>query len=1122
MDGLDDFVTKWAGAKGSERAQSQQFLLELCDALEVDRPDPANIGGYGFEYAVKKTGRATTDTTGFIDFYKRGCFVLESKQSRQGDGKKAQPDLFNASDDTQREGRSGRAWDALMMNAQRQAIDYVHRLPAGHENPPFVIVCDVGHCLEFFADFSGLGRYRQFPDRQGFRVYLEDLRKTEVAERIRAIWTEPQTLDPTARSARVTREIARRLAEVSKAMEAKKADPEQVAMFLMRCLFTMFAEDVGLLPKASFKELLEKCENDPSKFQPMVQQMWQAMNTGGFAYAIEQKVRRFNGNLFADAQVMPLGQEEIGELRAAASANWREVEPAIFGTLLEQALDPKERKKLGAHYTPRAYVERLVNATVIEPLEDEWNNVRATADRLRAGDPGKKKKPNAKAALKAVQQFHDKLCATRVLDPACGTGNFLYVSFELMKRLEGEVLEALADLGGQEMLSELEGHTVDPHLFLGLEINPRAAAIAELVLWIGYLQWYFRTLEGAPSEPILKAFRNIEHRDAVLTWDSYPVPNVVEGVETYRNSHKPVWPEAEYIVGNPPFIGGKDVRSRMGDGYIEALWNVHKHMNQSADFVMYWWDRCAELLTQKGTKLQRFGLVTTNSITQVFQRRVTERHLNAKKPVSLLLAIPDHPWTKATKDSAAVRIAMTVAKAGRHEGVLSEVSSESGLDTDEPMIQLHRRTGKINADLSIGVDLNSVLDLLANKGLGYRGMQLIGSGFIVTSEEAKHLGLGKRVGLEKQIRPYRNGRDLTSMPRGVMVIDLFGLSQDQVREKYPEVYQHILQTVKPERNQNNRATYRDNWWIFGEPRKELRPALQQLPRYIATVETTKHRVFQFLEVEILPDNRLVCMALSTGYHLGVLSSKIHVTWALATGGTLEDRPIYTKSLGFDPFPFPDTDEVRQERIGEIAENMDKLRKNQQAANPGLTLTQMYNVLEKLRSGEALTPAEVDICDKGLVHILKEYHDDLNAAVLAAYGWPEGLSDEEILERLVALNGKRAKEEARGDVKWLRPEYQIPRFGSPRQKAEQFELLPDEKVAVAASGKTAFPTGEVEQTAAVMAAMAHAEGPVSAAGLATAFTGRGVQSRIALTLVALARMGVISREGDGRYSLRRAA
>lgn len=603
----------------------------------------------------------------------------------------------------------------------------------------------------------------------------------------------------------------------------------------MRCLFTMFAEDVELLPKDSFRDLLERCKADPSKFPRMVEQLWTAMDKGDFAFAIEQTVRRFNGKLFKDAKALPLEREDNGELHAAAKRDWRKVEPAIFGTLLEQALNAKERAKLGAHYTPRAYVERLVFVTVIEPLRHEWSKVQATAERLKieadqlatdAEDRARKLKTkdqreldairDARSDAKRTQQqaidtihdFHKKLCETRVLDPACGTGNFLYVAMELMKRLEGEVLEALADMGGQEALA-LDKLAVDPHQFLGLELNPRAAAIAELVIWLGYLQWHFRTKGGQPAEPILRDFKNINFGkpggyDAVMTWDGYPRPHVEvkdgRRVETYPNARRPAWPDAEFIVGNPPFIGGKDIRASLGGAYTEALWSVHKDINDSADLVMYWWDRAAAELTRAKSPLQRFGFVTTNSITQTFSRRVVARHLEAKKPVSILMAIPDHPWTRATDKAAAVRIAMTVAVPGRVDGVLREVTREAKLDTDQPEIEFSPSIGKINADLTAGVDLNAVDELMSNEGLAYRGMSLHGSGFIVTPAEADTLGLAKRAGLEMHIRPYRNGRDLMATPRGVMVIDLFGLDADDVRKRFPEAYQHVLTSVKPERD----------------------------------------------------------------------------------------------------------------------------------------------------------------------------------------------------------------------------------------------------------------------------------------------------------------------------------
>jgi hypothetical protein len=301
--------------------------------------------------------------------------------------------------------------------------------------------------------------------------------------------------------------------------------------------------------------------------------------------------------------------------------------------------------------------------------------------------------------------------------------------------------------------------------------------------------------------------------------------------------------------------------------------------------------------------------------------------LSAKHPVSLLLAIRDHPWTKATKQAAAVRIAVTVVVAGTHEGTLLKITAAQGLDTDEPKLAFSSSTGRINADLTVGVDVTSAQALLSGEGLCSPGVKLHGAGFIVTPQEAKHLGLGRRPGLERHIRPYRNGRDLTSTSRDVMVIDLFGLEAEEARDRFPEVYQHVLRSVKPERDANNRESYKRLWWVFGEPRKDLRPALKDLSRYIATVETAKHRVFQFLDGAILPDNMLVSIASDDAFHLAVLSSRIHVTWVLVQGGTLEDRPRYTKSHCFDPFPFPDTDEFSRRRIAGLGEQLDRQRKN---------------------------------------------------------------------------------------------------------------------------------------------------------------------------------------------------
>lgn len=1125
-DSVEQFIKRWEGHEGgAERANYGMYLSELCDVLGVPRPDPAQAttaeNDYVFERAVKLTGLDGSVSTGRIDLYKRGAFVLEAKQSRLKGGSKAldtQGSLFSDADMSEpstgkrkpgAQGREAAASNVMMMNARNQAESYAKALPADHGWPPFIIVCDVGRVLEVRADFSGQGKnYAHFPDRQSFRITLDDLRDAEVRERLRLVWLDPMALDPARRTAKVTREIAEKLAAISRALEAQKYAAERVAMFLMRCLFTMFAEDTGLLPEKSFKSVLERCEKAPPNFVPMVGQLWEAMDTGGFAYAIESKVKQFNGAFFKKREVLPLKSAEIAGLKEAAAYDWREVDPSIFGTLLEQALDVKERKSLGAHYTPRAYVERLVVATVIEPLRTDWNQALATAERQQAEGRGKD-------AIATIRAYHEALCKIRILDPACGTGNFLYVSLELLKRLEGEVLEALNNFGGQEALTGLAGSTVDPHQFLGLEVNPRAAGIAELVLWIGYLQWHLRTKGGFPGEPILREFKNIFVGDAVLD-------------NTGPQAKRPKWPTAEFIVGNPPFIGkGELMRNGLGDSYVEALWAANPNVNESADFVMFWWDHAADLLMARQPVLRRFGFVTTNSISQVFNRRMIERHYAGKKPISLAYAVPDHPWTKVGKDSAAVRIAMTVAVAGKTEGILDEVTKEELLDTDSPAISLSSQRGIINPDLTIGADLSSVRALKSNEGLSSNGVMLAGGGFIISPERAIQLGLGKREGLERHIRTYRNGRDLTSRSRGMMVIDLFGLDVEAVRKKFPEVYQHILIAVKPERDLSRDATFKEKWWIFGRPRTEMRPALKGLTRYIATVETTKHRIFQFLDESILPDHMLIAIGSDDAFHLGVLSSRIHTSWALRAGGWLGmgNDPRYSKSRCFDPFPFPEASETQKSKIRDIAEELDAQRKAV-LANPDkkLTLTRLYNVREALRTKglERLSEEEAHIKDDGLVLILNELHDRLDAAVAEAYGWRVDLPEAEILTRLVALNKQRVADEARGNVKWLRPDYQIPRFGTAEEKLDLIGEMRDAAVAPDAATRRGFPANEVEQTAEVMAALASATAPLSTGEILLRFKpGKSVRPKVDAVLAGLVRMGIVSTDAR-RFSLRQGA
>lgn len=451
---------------------------------------------------------------------------------------------------------------------------------------------------------------------------------------------------------------------------------------------------------------------------------------------------------------------------------------------------------------------------------------------------------------------------------------------------------------------------------------------------------------------------------------------------------------------------------------------------------------------------------------------------------------------------------------------------EEALDSDEPQIAMRETDGAINADLTVGTDVTGAIPLLSNEALSFRGITFMGAGFILP---ANHAAVFKSYGepYDQVIRSYISGRDLVSTKRNVFAIDLFGWNIDEVRKKLPRIYQHLLETVKPVRDVDNRLSYREEWWIFAEPRSEFREAIKGLPRFIATSQTARHRVLQFLDKSWLPDQTLVLIAASDGFTLGVLSSRIHVVWAFALGGWLGvgNDHRYSNSRTFACFPFPIVSGRLRAAIDICGEELDVLRKRVQGEHPDLTLTQIYNVLEKLRRGEPLDAADEAIKDKGLVLIVKELHDKLDALVAEAYGWPADLSDEDILALLAALNAERAAEEKRGLVRWLRPDYQRARAGlTGREAAPAADQIEAPLVAAAAKEqKPSFPVGEVERTAAVFAALAEARGVLDAASIARGFRqGARVEPAVARILASLARLGHAHTTDSETFALRRRA
>lgn len=1142
---ITNFVAHWRDTGGSELANTQSFINGLCGLIGVSPPHGSKSddagNDYVFERRVFQDNGDGTQSFGRIDCYKRDSFILEAKQGSDGDRAAAARgeedlDLFGQTASarlkrgTARRGTPG--WARAMVQAKGQAERYARALPADHGWPPFLLVTDIGYCVEIYADFTGTGRaYAQFPDRARYRIMLDDLHDPEVRERLRAIWTDPKALDPAIQSTKVTREIADLLAKVSKRLEQQGHDAEKVSGFLMRVLFTMFAEDTGvLLPKESFKTLLKEHEGSPQHLHHSLSALWKAMDKGEFAPALRVPVKRFNGYLFKNTDAIPLDADELRVLIEAASKDWTDVEPAIFGTLLERALSAKDRSKLGAHYTPRAYVERLISPTIMEPLRADWDGVRVAAASLI--DEGK-----ADEAKRLVEAFHAKLASTKVLDPACGTGNFLYVAMARMKELEGEVLDLLIELGDDQYVAEITGHTITPENFLGIEINPRAAAIAQLVLWIGYLQWHFRVngLSRSPPEPILRDIRTIENRDALIAYDKrelerdehgrpvtiwdgtsfkeHPVtgklvPDETGRLEVYRyvKPRETTWPKSDFIVGNPPFIGNKRMRQRLGDGYTEAIRKAQPKVSDAVDFVMYWWAKAASLAAKGGCR--RFGFITSNSISQTFNRSVIE---GAK--CDLAFVIPDHPWVDSN-DGAAVRISMTVGAKGPITPIFQSVIAERTLEdgSGEVNVTFEVQTANtINPDLTVGLNIRDCKPLKANAKMAFTGMYPLGDGFILPPDDPL---LGDDVGSAgPHLKKFYTASDLTRKPRNCQIIDFYPLSETDARNASHALYQHVLLHVKPSRAVNPVEERRRNWWLFTRPIPDLRDALRDLDRYIVVPRTAKYFTFQLIDASSIVDTTVVAIAHDDLHVLGVLSSRIHRCWALKAGGTLEDRPRYQHESTFKPFPFPaDVPEPLKDRIRAEAEALDGLRKRVLAEHEDLTLTKLYNVLEALREGRALTEVERDMHDRGLVTVIRQHHDRIDALVAEAYGWPADLPEEEILTRLVALNRARTAEEAKGQVRWLRPEFQAPDYQAPVTQTLDLGGAPTDVV----DNVIPWPGTLPEQVSAIQSVLAASPTPLAPQDVARAFKGKRA-STVRPVLDALAGIGMARRLADGRYA-----
>jgi type II restriction/modification system DNA methylase subunit YeeA len=928
---LPDFVNKWRSSGLTERAGAQMHFIELCDVL--GEPHPASEDFTGATYTFEKGGTTIEGKQGFADVWKRGCFGWEYK---------------------------GRHKDLNV--AYQQLLKYREDL----ENPPLLVVCDL-ELFEVHTNFTGTAK-------QVYRFSLDDLLKNQATadcklpplEVFRAVFSNPARLRPDRSAADVTEMAAREFATLADSLRARGVDPQRAAHFLMRLLFCLFAEDIGLLPPKLFSVLLERTRHRPADFKTRLAQLFAAMATGG-AFGADD-IAHFNGDLFTDAEVFDLSAEDIETLLRVSKLDWSAIEPAIFGTLFERSLDPGKRSQLGAHYTSRDDILLIVEPVLMAPLRRRWAEVRAKADKiLEKPKPGKAAAKKLQNALRnLLLGFVHELSQVRVLDPACGSGNFLYVALKLLLDLWKEV----SVFGASHGLAHLLPYQVNPAQLYGIEINVYAQELASVVVWIGYIQWLHDNGFGVPPSPILQRLHNIRHMDAVLTHDEDGQP-----VE-------PEWPEADVLTGNPPFLGGKRMRSDVGDCYVDELFTVYEgRVPREADFVTYWFEKARAHVEQR--KVGRAGLLATQGIRGGANRRVLER---IKKTGDIFWAQSDREWIL---DGAAVHVSMI----GFDDG------SEKVRELDGTAVDA------INANLTSSVDLTKAARLTENLGLSYMG-DTKGGDFDLEPVAAQSM---LQAPLNPNGRPnadvlvlWVNGSDITGRSRGYYIID-FGVDMaEQNAALYEMPFRHVVEKIKPKRDANRRESYRKRWWIHVEPRPEMRTKLKSLKRYLATPAVSKFRLFTWLDQAILPDHALFVFVRDDDYFFGILHSHVHELWARAQGTQVREAESgfrYTPTSTFETFPFPwppgkePAIDLRVQAIAAAAKGL--VEKRDAWLNPPgasaaelkkRTLTNLYNQRPQW---------------------LEDAHRALDKAVLAAYGWPDDLSDTDVLERLLALNRERA-------------------------------------------------------------------------------------------------------------------
>ncbi len=959
------FIAKWRAAELKERSAAQEHFIDLCRLL--GEPTPAEADPSGERYCFERGARKDTGGDGWADVWKRHCFAWEYK------GRCANLDA---------------------------AFDQLRQYALALENPPLLIVSDMARFRIRTHWTNSVSETHEFT--------LDDLAEAAVRDMLKWAMSDPERLRPGESRQALTERAAATFARLAWALRERGHGSQAVAHFVNRLVFCMFAEDVGLLPDRMFTRMLEQAHRRPEEFAALARDLFGAMSTGGRIGF--EPVAWFNGGLFDDdATALPLEGSEIETALAAAALDWSEIDPSILGTLFERGLDPDKRSQLGAHYTDRDKIMRIVEPVVVRPLLAEWEAVKAEiaadlgrAEAARSKAAGTRQRARAERRLRG---FLERLRRFTVLDPACGSGNFLYLALHALKDVEHR-----AQLEAEAMGLQRAFPAVGPANVRGMELNAYAAELARVSVWVGEIQWMRRHGFRESRDPILKPLDTIECRDALLA----PVGGAPERGESERG--EPEWPAADVVIGNPPFLGGKLLNAHLGEDYVSRLFTVYRgRVPAEADLVCYWFVKVGEQM--RAGRAKRAGLVSTNSIRGGANRRALQA---AIRGCPIFEAWSDEPWVV---EGAAVRVSLVCYSRQEPENAPGpEGASEPERRLDGRLVDV------IHADLSArrggaGVDLTGAQRLYRNLGVAFMG-DTKGGTFDVRGEQARDwlcapANPNGRSNADV-LRPWMNGMDVTRRPADKWIVD-FGW--DMVREEaalYEAPWRHAREHVYPMQQRNRRESYRERWWRHVEPRQGMWRALAGLSRYIATPTVAKHRLFVWLDAGICPDHQLIVIAREDDTTFGILHSRFHEAWSLRLGTWLgkSNDPRYTPTTTFETFPFPDglsplipaeeyTGDPRAAAIARAARWLAGLRERwlnppEWVAEPVPGYPKRPVPRDEAAAG-ALKARTLTNLYNTRPQWLADAHAALDAAVAAAYGWPEEVGEEEALRALLALN-----------------------------------------------------------------------------------------------------------------------